>query len=221
MSSHANQQGFTIVELLLATSIAAILVTVLMTISLTYYGSTLNNHISAQLGIDSHYVLRNIVEDIRIADSVGTTNVLTDSNQPNGGWITSDPNNVLVITNPATNTTRDVIYDSSTGYPYRNELIYFISGNTLYKRTLQNIAAVGNIAKTSCPPTQATSSCPADKTYTTYIDDFTFTFYDNNNVATADPSLARSVKVGVTMSRKSFGKTVTFTNSIQATLRNK
>lgn len=216
-----KESGFTIVELLLATAIAAILVTALMTISLTYYSSSLNSNITAQLGIDSHYVLRNIVEDIRLADSIGSTNVLTDSNQPSGGWVTSDTNNILVITTPATTVNRDVIYDSSTGYPYRNELIYFVSGTNLYKRTLKNSAATGNTAKTSCPPASATSNCPADKTYTSYINNLTFTFYDDNNAVTTTPSAARSVKVGVTMSRKSFGKTITFTNSIQATLRNR
>ena len=215
-----DQQGMTMVELLVAISIATILASVILAINLNFFGNVAQSQITSELAVESHFVLQTMIEDIRLADAIASSNTLSDSNSPAGGWITSDSGNILVIDSPATNSSNDVIYDASTGYPYRNELVYFISGGALYRRTLKNTAAAGNTAVTTCPAAIASSSCPADKKYTTYISDMTLAFYDTDNAVTANPSLARSLKVGLTLNRKSFGKPIVFNNSIQTTLRN-
>ncbi|HSX27284.1 MAG TPA: type II secretion system protein [Patescibacteria group bacterium] len=215
-----SQSGLTIVELLVSVAIAAILASVLLAINLQFFGNVMQSQISAELAVESHFVLEAMVEDIRLADGITVTNSLADANGPAGGWSTSDSANRLVLKSPAINSSRDIIYDDSTGFPYRNELVYFMSGKMLYRRTLKNGGASGNIAVTTCPASTASSSCPVDKQYTTYINDMTFTFYDTANAVTTDPTLARSIKVGINMSRKAFGKTITFNNSIQTTLRN-
>ncbi len=219
MISVKQSKGFTIVELLLAVAISSIIVTVLLSLTLTYFSSAVRSQTTAQLQIESHYVLRSIIEDIRLADGIASTSAITDSSKPSG-WTTSSTGNVIVIESPTVDSSHNVIYDPLTGYPYKNELIYYMTGNQLYKRTLKNTAASGNIAVTSCPPASSSSSCPADKHYTDYITDLSYTYYDTDDAVTTDPTLARSVKVGVTMARKSFGKTVTYNDSIQATLRN-
>lgn len=216
-----NQQGYTIVELLLATSVAIVISTVLLAISLTFYGNVIQNNMAAELTIEGHYATRAIIEDLRLADNITSSGVLSDVNAPADGWMTSDPNNILVISSPATTSTNDIIYDTDTGYPYRNELVYYLDGTNLHKRTIKNTLATDNKSVTSCPVNAATSECPADKTYSTHMSDLSFTFYDDNNTETADPSLARSVNVSVTMSRRAFGKTISYTNSIQTTLRNR
>ena len=216
-----DTNGFTITELLIAIAISSILATVLLAVSMTYYGNVIQNNQTAELGIENHYALRAIIEDIRLADSIQASGVLTDANAPGTGWNTDDGANVLVIGSPATTSDYDVIYDDSTGYPYSNELIYYVSGNSLNKRIIRNDAATGNRATTSCPAAVASSSCPADRTYSTHITDLSFEFFDELGASTTDPALARSVKVTITASRQSFGKTISYTNSMQTTLRNR
>lgn len=215
-----SQSGFTIVELLIAVGISAVLSTVLLAFTLTYVADVFRSRGAAELAVESHFVLQTMVEDIRLADGIALTNNITDSYPPADGWATSDSTNQLVINSPATTVDKDIIYDSNTGYSYRNQFIYFISNNNLFKRVLKNTSATNNTAVTSCPSSSATSACPADKSYTSNIQDLTLVFYDTDNAITTDSSVARSVKVGIVMSRKSFGKVITLNNSIQTTLRN-
>jgi prepilin-type N-terminal cleavage/methylation domain-containing protein len=217
---NTRESGFTILELLIAVAISTILSTVLLAFTLTYVADVFRSRSAAELAVESHFVLRTMVEDIRLADGIDTINDITDDNAPEDGWTTSDAANQLIINSPATTIDKAIIYDSETGYPYRNQFIYFILGSNLYKRVLSNSNADGNSAVTSCPQAAASSSCPADKNYTSNIENITLEFYDIDNAVTTDPTMARSVKVGLVMSRRSFGKTVTLNNSIQTTLRN-
>lgn len=217
---HSNQSGLTIVELVLATAISSVLATVLLTISLTFFGDVTNSRLQAELAIESHLALQVIIEDVRLADSIGVNNVLADANQPVGGWVTDSAQSVLVINSPTTDVNNDIIYDVNTGLPYRNELIYFVDGATLYKRTLANSSATGNTAVTSCPEDQVTGSCPVDKKYSKNASDFDFVFYDDLNNVTTDLSLTRSAEITLTMLIKSFGKDVKLASTVYTTLRN-
>lgn len=215
----SSQSGFTLPELLVAMAVATLLASVVVSINISFLGSVMQSKITAEMAAESHFVLQTMIDDIRLSDHVAALTTITDANQT-GGWATSDTNNILVLNSPVINASRDIVYDSDSGFPYSNELIYFISNRSLYKRTLKNESAAGNIAVTSCPAGAVTPSCPVDKQYTTYIDDLTFEFFDNDNNPTTDVSLARSVKIGLVMSRIAFGKTITLDNSIQTTLRN-
>jgi prepilin-type N-terminal cleavage/methylation domain-containing protein len=216
-----SQKGFTIIEAMLAISISAVIASTLLVISFNYIGEMVRSRVTAELAIESQILLRSIIEDTRLADSLSSTNSNTDANAPSGGWTTSDPSNVLIIDTPAINSSRDIIYDSTTGLPYKNEVIYYASAQKMYRRTLKNTSASGNAMTTSCPPSLATSNCPADKLFTNYLKDLTFTFYDDTDSTTANATLARSVKVTITTERSINGKKVTFANSIRTTMRNR
>jgi prepilin-type N-terminal cleavage/methylation domain-containing protein len=218
--SESQERGFTIVELILATAISGILATVMFTICVYYYGSTLQAQTTAQMALESQLILTQLVEDIRLSDGIALTNSIADVNAPAGGWVTNDPSNIIIVKSPATDAARDIIYDSSTNFPYRNEFIYFTTGATMYRRTLKNTDATGNTAITTCPPAIASSSCPSDKEFSKNMNNLTFTFYDINDAATSDPTLARSVNLTVNMTRKVYGKTLTLSNSTRTTLRN-
>lgn len=220
MTRKLNQSGLGLLEVLLSMAIASVLATVLLAISLNYVASVMSSKLTAELAIESNFALQNIIEDIRLADGIAATNNLPDANAPVGGWITSDPSNVLVINSPATTVANDVIYDPTTGLPYRNQIIYFVSGSKLYKRILKNTNAPGNKATTTCPAALMTSACPGDRQYSSYMNDISFVFYDNNNVVTLTPSNTRSVRLTTNLSRKAFGKIITSNNTIQATQRN-
>jgi len=117
-------------------------------------------------------------------------------------------------------TSRNYIIDTDTGSPYNNELVYFKSGTTLYKRTLANPNAVGNSLVTSCPAALASSSCPEDRRLIDDLDSMVFILYNQDNVLTNDPLLARSVEINLDLKKKTFGNPLTLNNSIRATLRN-
>lgn len=215
------QKGFTVVELIISIAIATIISGILLFISLNLIGDTARARMTAELAIESQILLRSMVEDVRLAGSLSSTNQNTDANAPVGGWVTNDPSNILIVDVPAIDSSRNIIYNADTGYPYDNEIVYYGSGGAMYRRTIVDPLATGNSLSTSCPPALATASCPADKKFTSYLTDLTFTFYDDANTTTADATLARSVQITVRVQRKILGKTVKFDNTIRTTLRNR
>lgn len=216
----ASSHGFTLTELMVSMAIAAIICTLMMTVTLTLYGTAIRSQVTAQMAVETQFMLRSIVEDVRLADSIGLISLLPDANAPSGGWQTSNTNKVLIINQPAVTSSNDIIYDPLTGNPYDNEYIYFLSGRTLYKRSLKNPLATASTTKTSCPSALVTSACPVDKQYSQNVDSITLTFYDLLNNETTVPTLAKSVKISVSTSRKVFGKNVTFNNTVLTKLRN-
>lgn len=213
-----NQIGFTIIELLISISMASVLIMVMMTITVYYYGDILKTQASAELALESQAVLRKIVEEARFADAIRSTNTIADANAPVGGWTTNDPSDILIIASPAVNAARDIIYNSSDSFPYENESVYYRSGSSFYKRVLQNTLATGNIAKTTCPT--ATPTCPKDTEITSNLTNLSFVFYDINNNTTSDAGAARSISVTVNLQKKAYGSLIQFNNTIRTTLRN-
>lgn len=207
-------------ELLISISIASILSLILITVMVDYYGEILRSQATAELAIESQTVLRKMVEDTRLADSIHATNLITDPNAPSGGWVTSDPSNVLIVANPAIDISRNIIYDPADNFPYEDEVVYFNTGTNLYRRILKNTNAAGNTAVTTCPPAVASSTCPEDTVLSKYLTGLTFTFYDINNLTTSNASLARSVSVSISLQRKAYGRSIDFTNTVRTTLRN-
>jgi type II secretory pathway pseudopilin PulG len=215
-----NTHGFTITELVLSITISGILAIALFTATFYYYVNAAQSETATNLALESQTILTQLTEDIRLADSIASTNAISDPNGPGGGWTTSDPSNILIIESPAITSTRDIIYNSSTGSPYRNEYIYFMGGTAMYKRVLANSSATSNIARTTCPAASAGPTCPPDRLFSSNVSNLTFTFYDASDATTANATSARSVVLSVNMSKKAFGKNVTLSNSTRVTLRN-
>lgn len=220
MKKPKNSGGFTITELVLSITVAGFLAAVLFVTTFYYYANVSQSETSSTLALESQNILAQLTEDIRLSDAIASTNAIPDTYAPGGAWVTSDPSNIIIIENPAVTSSRDIIYDSSTGLPYRNEFVYFASGTNMYKRILKNTGAAGNIATTSCPAAHVTSSCPPDRLFSNNVSNLTFTFYDVSDNSTAVPSQARSVVLQVDMAKKVFGKNITLSNSTRVTLRN-
>ncbi|MBA3757392.1 hypothetical protein H0X09_00795 [Candidatus Saccharibacteria bacterium] len=215
-----EEGGFTITELTISVTIAGFLAAILFIVTFYYYANVIQSEVSTEMALGSQSILAQMTDDIRLADAIASTNLLADANQPGGGWATNDPSNILIIESPAVTSARDIIFDPDTGFPYRNEYIYFTSGNNMYKRVLANTAATGNTAVTTCPTALATPSCPPDRLLSNLVSNVSFTFYDSSNVTTADASQARSVTLNIDMAKKAFGKNVTLSNATRITLRN-
>lgn len=212
--TYEKQAGFTIVELLIAVTVGTIVVSTMMFITLTFYGSLVREQVRSRMVIESQLFLRKMTEDVRLANSVNTINSIADPSNT-GGWTTSDPANILIITSPAVDSNKDLIYDTATGLPYQNEIIYFGSGSTMYRRLLANTDAPGNSAITTC-----SSGCPPDIKLSENLQNLTFAFYDQNNAVTTNADLARSVSLTVNLTKKVYGEFVSINNTVRTTLRN-
>lgn len=215
-----SQAGFTVVELIISMTITGILAVAMLGIIMNYFVVITRDNIIVDMTVDSQNLLRSTVEELRYGAGVRQTNTITDLNGPGGGWNTSNTNFVIIIAMPAVDSNGSYIIDTATGQPYNNEFVYFKSGLRLYKRILAHPSASGNSMRTSCPQALATATCPADRTLNDNVRDMNFTLYNQDNVVTIDPLLARSVKIDLIMERDSFGAPLNLENSIQVTLRN-
>lgn len=217
-----NSNGFTLIELLMAISLVGIIGVTYLAVSTNFLVIINRAGQLSELTTTSQGLLRSTVESIRYGDGVRQTNQLSDPNAPSGGWNTSNTAFVIIIPVPAIDSSRNYISDPNTGSPYMNELVYYKNGTTLMQRRLANPSAAGNVFRTSCPANLVSPSCPADVLLATYVSSMTFTLYDQNGATTTTASLARSVKIDLTMKRSPLSsQPVAYSNSIRVTLRNR
>ncbi len=220
-----KSSGFTLPEVIITLFIIAILSAALMTIYFIFFNQTIRNSYHARLAVESQSILRLIVEELRVSSGVHAVSQ-PDAYVLGGGtnWSTSNSNLVLIIATPAVDVNNNVLYDTAAGQPYVNELVYYASNGTLYRRQLADSDATGNKYKTSCPPANVTSTCPQDALLTNHFKALSFRFFDQDNVeipeASGDITRARSIELTIDMVHKTFGETVTYTNSIRMTMRN-
>jgi type II secretory pathway pseudopilin PulG len=217
---NSKESGFTVPELAIAVTVAGFLAAAIFIATFYYYVNVSQAQTTTDMALESQSILTQLTDDIRLSDAISSTNALTDSNAPVGGWVTSNPSNIIIIESPAVDSAHNIIYNSNTGFPYRNEFIYFIKGGSMYKRILANVAATNNTAVTTCPANLVTPSCPADRLFSSNANNLSFTFYDLSGNTTADASKARSVFLQIDMVKKSFGKNISFSNKTRITLRN-
>lgn len=215
-----DSRGFTLVELNLAITISAILSVAFMAIFTTFLVTTTKTNAAIQMTSDSQILLRSMVEELRYGGGVQQVNILDDlnSDEPAGGWNTSNDTAVIITAVPALDSSNQYIIDPAIDRPYYNEYIYYKEGTKLYKRTLANPDATGNKSISSCPVKTAT--CPADRVLIETLEDMVFTLYDQDDVVTLDPLLARSIKIDLALRKQVIGETLEFDNSIRVTLRN-
>lgn len=218
--NQARQSGFTVVELITVISIIGILSVSLLAVFTNYLAIITRNNLLVDMTSDSQNLLRATVEELRYGSGVRQTNAIADPNGPSGGWNTTNTNFVIIIPIPAVDSSKNYIIDPDTGDPYANELVYFKEQKTLFKRTLANPNAAGNIAVTTCPAAIATTSCPADRQLTENVRNMNFTLYDQDDNLTANTALARSTKIDLQLERDTFGDPLRFDNTIRVTLRN-
>lgn len=215
-----SQSGFTIVELNITMTLMAIVAVSFLAIFTNFLVASSRTNATIEMTSESQNLLRVMVEELRYGAGVRQTNTITDPNGPGGGWNTGNASFVIITAVPAQDSTNQYIIDPVTGGPYLNEFVYYKSGNELYKRTLAHPSATGNKLKTSCPAASASSSCPADRELAENIDTMSFTLYDQDNTLTTNAVNARSVKIDLSLRKKTFGQALTFDNSIRITLRN-
>ncbi len=214
------EKGMTIAELIVVTAVASLLIVPTLGVMLFFYGDAIASNLQSRLAVESQNILRSMVEELRVSSGIRASNTIADSNAPGGAWNTSNASLILIIATPALDTANNFVIDPLSSKPYQNELVYYATGKTLYKRYLANPSATGNRFKTSCPAALATAACPADVVLTDNFKAMDFVFYDQDDAVTTTLTDARSIKLLVTLERRVAGRDITFDNNIRITLRN-
>lgn len=209
-----RQAGFTMVEVLVAVSVTTIMVLVITNFMM-------RNVQSSTLETSQAAILREIEQsadevnaDIRLSANADLNNRNADANSPGGsnqyGWTSNA--STLVLATAAVDNSGNVIFSDPANYvTTKNNIVYFVSGGTLYRRMIAaNVS--NNSAKTTCPPAQASSSCPADKALLHNVSTFSVTYLDGNNNSVS-PTNARGIelKLGAAYSQYKHTQSASYT----------
>lgn len=220
LSSDRAQGGFTLTELVVATAIVSLLLVMVMTFLTNTVVDSQRKSARSDILRDAQAALDTIGNDIQLSSGADEVNRWPDDHSPGAptdpySWV-SDAD-TLVLASPALNASDELIYLDPFAYiTYKNNLVYFVENNVLYRRTLAaNVA--DNKAVTSCP--DGVLGCPADSIRISNVDSIGFEYLDENN-ANVDPSAARSIKVTLTIADNVFGQDISLTESLQMVFRN-
>lgn len=220
MKLSKSEAGFTLVELTLVMIITSILSLTMANFIETWLQQSSLSESRTALLLNAESALDTITTDVKLSGSVDQNNRWPDNNGPGGnlyGWTAGSQ--VLVLAKAAVDSSNNIIFIDSAKYiSQKDNEIYYLSGTTLYRRTLASTSS-GDAAITTCPPTDATSSCPADLTIATGVKSLTFTYYDANG-NTVTPTDARSVETDITLSSEQGGQTVSASYKARMVFRN-
>jgi prepilin-type N-terminal cleavage/methylation domain-containing protein len=218
-----NENGYTLLELTVAIAIASMLLVGVLGFLVNSIASNSVRTARADLLREAQLALDVMLRDVRLSADVDPNNRIQDVNSPNAagtgglGWESNA--STLVLATAAEDTAGNIIFADAGHYiTEKNNIIYYVSGDTLYKRTLA-ADLPGNDTTTSCPPASATPSCPADRLSVRNVQSLVFRYYDATNTEVA-PANARSVGATLTLQAIKFGKPVTVTYSTRMVFRN-
>lgn len=218
-TTERKQGGYTLVELL----VVMILIGILSIGIVAFFTSWAQIESLAQSRSDlltnAENALDTITNDIKLSGSVDDNNRWADTYAPSGQYGWTSGSQVLVLAKIATDSSNTVIYSDPSKYiTQKDNEVYFLSGTTLYRRTLKSSSA-NDAAVTTCPAADASASCPADTVVATGVSNFTVTYYDaSENIVV--PSSARSVQLSITISSSTGGKPASATYSTRMVFRN-
>lgn len=195
-----RQAGFTLPELIVTVSVTTIMIMVITGFTIRALQTATLQSVKAQIIHEVQLTLDNVTTDVRLSASADAINRIGDNNSPlspvnNYGWIAN--NSTMVLATAAKHTNGNIIFSDAANYiSTKNNIVYFVSNGTLYKRTLAaNVP--NNAMKTSCPANRATASCPADKALLTNVTRFTVRYIDGDS-NTVIPTNARAIEVSLT-----------------------
>lgn len=232
-----KQGGFTLLEVLVVAPIFLITTFTLLGYLIDQYGQLVQKTAKLNLAIEAQSLLFVLEDELTFAHGYDETitddadSQLSDPNQPSGGWdFNTNPDTLIVQEYAATahhrQANREFVYRNVYGCDagviesnpiVLNNIIYFVEGTSLYKRTLTpgntNTLCNSNYKKQTCPEAVATTDCPADVFVTDKVSDFNVEYLEENNQPLDDeagdsPTAARLVRVTLTLEDIAFGETV-------------
>lgn len=174
-----NQDGFTLVELVIAISFTVMFTALVFSFMLSFWraSATLENDaetfVTRQNAGDKLRDVLNAATQLVSQNSISDTYPLAAADGTHWQLIHAIPSTintpssggyspVFYFESPSVNSSKNFIYNGAS--PYYDEFVLYLNGSTkqLLLRTLANPNATGNAKKTSCPASNASASCPAD-----------------------------------------------------------
>ena len=215
-----SQSGFTLVELTVVMIVVGILALTMANFIETWLQQESLSQSRTTLLSDAENALDMISTDIKLSGVADDNNRWADTYGPSGnqfGWASGTQ--VLVLAKAAVDSSNNIIFSDPSKYiTQKDNEVYFLSGTTLYRRTLKSSSS-NDAAVTTCPAADASSTCPADEVVATGVSSLAFTYYDaDEDVVT--PSSARSIQLAITLSALQGGQKVTASYSTRMVFRN-
>ena len=219
-----NQLGITLVELMITCSVVAIVSMIMMNFMANWLQQNPQTQGRAELLANAQNALDQIGNDIRLSAAADQNNRWLDSYAPNApsdlqSWNSNAT--TLVLASAVEDTSGNIVFSDPANYTsQKNNFIYFVKNNILYRRTLAATGVNNNKLKTTCPASNATSACPADLVLAKNITNFNVKYFDaNNNEVT--PTNARSVELSaVSLQKTVYNKPIQVTYKTRTVFRN-
>lgn len=215
-----SQRGFTLLEIMISTAVVSLMAILIVGFLTNTFVDNVHKSARSDMLDEAQLALDSMNQDIRHAANVDKQNRWPDDNAPDG----TDPyswrsdSNTLILATPVTDSNNDFIYKDPFAYlTYKNNLIYFVENETLYRRTLAADVS-GNEATTTCPDDDSTS-CPSDSRLAEGVKSFQLIYY-NAEDQQVSPSDARSVQATLRLERHPYNRTLEVKYQIRGVFRN-
>jgi prepilin-type N-terminal cleavage/methylation domain-containing protein len=215
-----TNDGFTLIELLLVMIIVGIMSLTMANFIASWLQTSSIAEARANLLNTAQVALDEINNDIMLSGGVDQTNRWPDPNGPGGnefGW--QSTSQTLILAKVATDSSGNAIFlDSSDYITQKDDIIYFLSGTTLYRRTLAS-NSTNDVAVTTCPASDATTSCPPDIIVATGVTNWSVSYYNASNQLVA-PENARSIQLSITLTAPYGNRIINTSYSTRMVFRN-
>lgn len=222
---HKPQHGFTLTEMLIATAVASLMIILIMTFLVNTLRTNSIDTARADLLREAQIALDVLNKDIRLSANADSVNRWQDEYSPqaeatNGyGW-TSDSSTIVLAT-AATSVDGDILFSDATHYiTFKNNIVYYLDGDALYRRTLAGeIDGADVAAVTTCPLAAANNDCPADRLLVNNVESFILR-YLNGDGDEVDPDHARLIEAELHLATNKYGRDITANYVTRMVFRN-
>lgn len=217
-----NDAGFTLVELIITMVVVGIIALTLPNFIANWLNASSLGQARSDLLSNAETALDTVNKDIRLSGAADQNNRWADPNAPSApsdeySWQSNST--TLVLAKAAVDSSGNIIFSDTSKYiSQKDNEIYYISGSTLYRRTLSS-GDSSDAAVTTCPPASATPSCPADKVIANDVSSFSIQYYDANDQQVV-PNNARSVQLAITLQNKVGTETISASYNTRMVFRN-
>lgn len=219
---YLDQSGITLVELLIALLLTTAISGLIISFSVDKLQQSSEQTVKYDLLSNAETGLNRIANDIRLATSADDNNRWSDPHAPNAptddfSWQSNS--NTLVLAIAAQTSNHTIIFDDAHDYiSAKNNVIYYLSGTSLYRRVLAATNS-GNAAVTTCPPGSASASCPADADVLDNVSAFSVQYYGSDG-SVATPTTAHSIQLSVTLLQHKYNHDITAQYATRMVFRN-
>lgn len=214
-----NQSGFTLVELAVATAVTGILILVIMGFTINSFAQISVTEARGDLLREAQFSLDTLTEDARLSSNSFDESTLLDPNAPNSNQKWEGGQSTLILATAAQDRNRNILFADALQYTsHKNNKVYFIKDNTLYRRTIAaNVP--NNALQTTCPAGEITNTCPGDSVLAHNVSGFEVKYYDNSGEE-VPPSQARSIQAVLKLNKRKYSQDIKAEYKTRTVFRN-